>query len=298
VLRPFESIRHRSWASALGPPNDPQSVLLEGGGCYSELGEGKWHWHDCMVILLPRVGSFSLNHEDLPSGEWISEDEYMVLPCECAHESRAMRTGHCHTALYITDDGQRKLETDVGSLARLRQRTRVGALFPTTSRIRAIHALCHNHCNSGACEKQVQTHLGAALLLSCLAEIEKSEPIATPTRNGHGVALVSEMKAFMIDKCSEPIPLDEIAHTFRISRRHATRLFRRHTGTSMYEFRLRKQVDKARDLLIGTDLAIGEIAYRVGFQSGSALARAMRRLDGDSPTEIRDNTQAEPRIRR
>jgi AraC family transcriptional regulator len=130
-------------------------------------------------------------------------------------------------------------------------------------------------------------HLGATLLLSCLAQVEKSESVAAATRQGHGAALVSEIKEFITANCSEPIPLDEIAHNFQISRRHATRLFRNHTGSSISQFQQRKQIDKARSLLIDTDLAVGEIAYRVGFQSGSSLARAMRRLDDRSPTQIR-----------
>jgi AraC family transcriptional regulator len=156
-----------------------------------------------------------------------------------------------------------------------------------TSQIQGIHGLCREHCESRASGRLVQGHLGAALLFSCLAQIEKSDSLSAATRGGHGAALVSEMKAFMTGRCSEPIPLDEIAHNFRISRRHATRLFRRHTGCSIHEFQLRQQIGRARHLLIETDLGVNEVAYRVGFQSGSALARAMRRLDDTSPTAIR-----------
>jgi AraC family transcriptional regulator len=297
VLRPFESIRQRAWALALGPSNDPQAVLVEGGGCFRALGDGKWHWHDCMVILLPHIGAFSLKHEDLRSGAWVSQNEFMVLPRERAHESHPLRAGHSHTALYMTEDALRGVETEVGSLARLRQRTRVGAIFPMTSQIRGIHGLCREHRESGVCDALAKRHLGAALLLSCLAQVEKSDSVTVAAPGGHGAALVSEMKAFMTGRCSEPIPLDEIAHSFRVSRRHATRLFRRYAGTSIYEFRLRKQIDKARDLLLDTDLAIGEIAYRVGFQSGSALARAMRRLEDKSPTEMRSSAPNLPHRR-
>ena len=43
----------------------------------------------------------------------------------------------------------------------------------------------------------------------------------------------------------------------------------------------------AEEMLIETTLQVGEIAWRVGFESGSALARAMRRSTGRSPSEMR-----------
>jgi AraC family transcriptional regulator len=112
MLRPFESIRQHAWAHAMGPPNDPQAVVLEGGGCYRALGDGKWHWHDCVTILLPRVGAFRLNHEDSRAGTWVSEEQFMVLPRERAHESHPMRAGHSHTALYVTEDALHWFETN------------------------------------------------------------------------------------------------------------------------------------------------------------------------------------------
>ena len=41
-----------------------------------------------------------------------------------------------------------------------------------------------------------------------------------------------------------------------------------------------------------TDLPVGEIAGRLGFESGSALARAMRRVTGQTPSVIRHNARS------
>jgi transcriptional regulator GlxA family with amidase domain len=68
-----------------------------------------------------------------------------------------------------------------------------------------------------------------------------------------------------------------------------TRLFREITGFSIGNFQQLKRVEVARQLLTDTDLPVGEIAFRVGLESGSALSRAMRRIDGRSPTNIRNS---------
>jgi len=78
-------------------------------------------------------------------------------------------------------------------------------------------------------------------------------------------------------------PLDKFAEIFGLSRRHVTRLFRQCTGMSIGEYRNRQRIETARRLLTESTLSIGEIAWRTGFESGSALARAMRRTLGVSP---------------
>jgi len=74
---------------------------------------------------------------------------------------------------------------------------------------------------------------------------------------------------------------------FITSRRHITRLFRKCTGLSISEFQQRVRYRNACRLLVETDLPIGEVAFRVGFGSGAALAHAMRRIGRHSPSELR-----------
>jgi transcriptional regulator GlxA family with amidase domain len=85
----------------------------------------------------------------------------------------------------------------------------------------------------------------------------------------------------------EDIALDALADRLGVSRRHLTRLFREQVGLSIGAFQQCKRLDAAKELLTRTDLPVDEVAFRVGFDSGSALARALRRRDGLSPREIR-----------
>ncbi|URV26723.1 helix-turn-helix domain-containing protein [Burkholderia gladioli] len=55
----------------------------------------------------------------------------------------------------------------------------------------------------------------------------------------------------------------------------------------MGEFQQRVRYRNACQLLAETDLPIGEVAFRVGFGSGAALAHAMRRIGGHAPSELR-----------
>jgi len=56
---------------------------------------------------------------------------------------------------------------------------------------------------------------------------------------------------------------------------------------SIGDYRNRQRIETARRLLTESALSVGEIAWRTGFESGSALARAMRRMLGVSPGALR-----------
>ncbi len=53
------------------------------------------------------------------------------------------------------------------------------------------------------------------------------------------------------------------------------------------EFVRRRRVQQGRELLIGTRLAVGEIAARVGYASQSAFTAALSREFGMTPRALR-----------
>ena len=237
------------------------------------------------MLLMPTAGAISLQHQDRLEGAWVSEDRFAVVPAGHAHQTRALRDTHAHLAFYITDEALQRIEAEAGSLARVKRRTRSTAFFRTTPEIKALENLCQRP-GSGQSVAALR-HISAALLLSCLTEIEKAVSLPAATPSGHGVALVQEIQAFIADRAAQHIPLDFLAEHFGTSRRHITRLFRERTGLSIVEFHRSMRISLAHRMLTDTDLPVGEIAFRVGFESGSALSRAMRRADDTSPSDIR-----------
>jgi AraC-like DNA-binding protein len=281
MLRSFDMLRARESAGTVLSADTRQALLASASGRYAM----PWHWHDCMMLLMPRVGALDLRHQDRPEGAWVSEDRFAVVPADHAHQTQALRDTHAHLALYITDEALHRIEAEAGSLSRVKRRIRSSALFGTTPEIKTLQSLCQK-ASSGQSNSTLR-HVTAALLVSCLSEIEKADPLPAATPRGHGVALVLEVKALIADQAAQDVSLDMLADRFGISRRHMTRLFREQTGKSIAEFHQSMRIALARRMLTDTDLPVGEIAFRVGFESGSALSRAVRRAEGDSPSGIR-----------
>lgn len=288
MLRSFEQLRDTAKAELLIAA-DEEHAAVAGSGAYAM----PWHWHDCLMFILPSQGSVELKHEDRREGAWLSQDRFAVVPANRAHETRAALGAHRHIALYATGATLRRLDREAGSLNEFHRRTRTTVLARRTPAVRALQGLSLRNGRDDYGSGRVKHALTSALLVQCIAEVMAGEMISGASHREHGMALIADLKEYLTLHADEQIPLDALADRFGISRRHITRLFREGTGVSVGEFQLNVRLQTARELLSGTDLPVGEIAFRVGFESGAALAHAMRRADGRSPSDIR-KTPAQP----
>jgi len=284
MFRSIQQLRDTTAATMLAVDDDQQLMLMGGGGDYYM----PWHWHDGLMIFLPRIGAVDFRDETRKSGTWLSEDRFVAVRRGLAHQTAAARTGHRHLAIYTTDEQFARIEARLGSLSRVRARLDLPAFFSMTPEIRSLQSLCQAAADpDDAVNRTARSHVAAALLINCLSRIERSEQLSAARSEGHGEALVSEIKSFIRQNVTDDLPLDVIADFFGLSRRHVTRLFHEKTGMSLLEFHERERVIRARELLLETTLPVGEVAWRVGFESGSSLARTMRRVVGLTPTDVR-----------
>jgi AraC family transcriptional regulator len=86
---------------------------------------------------------------------------------------------------------------------------------------------------------------------------------------------------------AEDLLLAELAATVGLSPSHFCRAFARSTGAPPHRYRLARRIDRAKELLIGTQLPITDIALSCGFASSQHFASAFRRLVGTTPTAYR-----------
>lgn len=89
----------------------------------------------------------------------------------------------------------------------------------------------------------------------------------------------------------EKIPIQDLAHQVFASRFHFHRLFRKVTGTTVYQYILCRKLTEAAKLLLETDKPIGVIAAAVGFESHEGFCRAFKKRIGASPLHYRKGGQ-------
>lgn len=83
------------------------------------------------------------------------------------------------------------------------------------------------------------------------------------------------------------ISLDDIAKAACSSKYNFSRIFKRKTGYSPYEYLTKYRINKSKELLITTNDSVEEIAGLVGFESASNYIRTFRELEAVTPLKFR-----------
>ena len=84
----------------------------------------------------------------------------------------------------------------------------------------------------------------------------------------------------------ENITLDQLSERFFISKHHLNKVFRKATGTTVFDYLLHKRITAAQQLLI-TGYSAQEAASQAGFGDYSSFYRAYTRINGHSPLRDR-----------
>lgn len=86
---------------------------------------------------------------------------------------------------------------------------------------------------------------------------------------------------------AQPWSVAELAAIALLSPTHFRRQFNALFGLPPLRYLQRRRIERAQDLLLGTDLEVTEIAGRVGYESLGTFTRIFTELVGDSPGRYR-----------
>lgn len=87
------------------------------------------------------------------------------------------------------------------------------------------------------------------------------------------------------------LSLSLISDKFNLSEAHVSRIFKENTGMNFSEFMESSRLEKAEEMLINTDLPVGEISKLVGYNSSNTFGRAFKRKNGISATAYRNSVK-------
>ena len=101
--------------------------------------------------------------------------------------------------------------------------------------------------------------------------------------NPHVASAIERMRTSL----EEPMPPSVIARELGISVRQLERLFGRYFNTNPARYYMDLRLDRARHLLLQTEMSISEVAIACGFQSVGHFSRLYRRGYGTTPSAQR-----------
>jgi LacI family transcriptional regulator len=92
---------------------------------------------------------------------------------------------------------------------------------------------------------------------------------------------------FIREHASEPLQVDDVLDHVPLSRRSLERRFRELVRHSITDEIRRAHINRAKDLLANTDLAMSQVAAASGFTTATRLGIVFHREVGEPPTEFR-----------
>lgn len=104
-----------------------------------------------------------------------------------------------------------------------------------------------------------------------------------------GVMTIDKIKQYINEHLSEDISIQNMAECAGYSKYHFTRIFRSITGLTPGRYLNRIRIERAKQLLIETNLPLDYIAHKTGFKSLSAFVTSYKKLTGYTPGHFRKN---------
>lgn len=106
---------------------------------------------------------------------------------------------------------------------------------------------------------------------------------------GHSNAesIASRMKLYLDNNTSRWVTLEELAEVVHLDKSYIIRLFRQFYQETPISYHQKVRINRAKSMLLYTNLSVTEIASNTGFSSIHDFDRVFRKMDGAAPSVYR-----------
>lgn len=139
--------------------------------------------------------------------------------------------------------------------------------------------------------KTLVAEISDQFILERVRDCHDRQHIPLAARIGFNHRAVVEVASLMEANFEEPLTAEELADLAGLSLRQVQRMFQKSLGMTPTQYYLRLRLQRARELLLQTDMPVTQIAVACGFQSACHFSKTYRSLYGHPP---RSERQAEP----
>ena len=135
--------------------------------------------------------------------------------------------------------------------------------------------------------EELATHVSEQCILDRMRGGQDQQRMPLAVRLGVDNRKLIDSIHTMETHLEEPLSQEELAQAVGISRRQLERLFQKHVGRPPNRYYMQLRVDRARKLLLQTDMQIVDVAMACGFVSASHFAKSYRQFYGVTPRQAR-----------
>lgn len=104
-----------------------------------------------------------------------------------------------------------------------------------------------------------------------------------------GEQLICEVEKY-IEKnyCEHWLSLSAIADNFSVTLQYLSSLFKKHRDENITDYIARLKIERAKELLVSTDLTIYEIGVQLGYANDAGISRLFKKYEGVTPGVYRE----------
>ena len=129
--------------------------------------------------------------------------------------------------------------------------------------------------------------LANVIAVHLLREYSIQQSPRTTYEGGLGDRRLLQVAEYVNAHLEQTVKLADLANLAGVSQFHFSRLFKQSMGISPHQYLLQQRVERAKQLLKNSKLAIADIALQCGFNSQSHLGKAFRDATGLTPGRYR-----------
>jgi len=234
--------------------------------------------HDTIEIAVIQSGAVSYTVSGRETV--VPEGHVIVVPRGVEHQT-TFHTAVRGIALWLGPDFVAEIADAMGpEIAGLALRP--GLLGTKSPRVLTLLGILADEVRAAA---PGHTRAAEALAESVVIEVLRKAPRPANQPGGRDPR-VAQAIAQMNASFAEPLGIDDLAKTARMSRFHFSRLFRDETGQAPYQYLLRVRLAKAAELLRGGHHSVTEAALAAGFTDLSRFASMFKKHTGKRPSDL------------
>jgi AraC-like DNA-binding protein len=130
---------------------------------------------------------------------------------------------------------------------------------------------------------QLSAKIMSVLNYLCRMRIEMYAGI----QNSIGKSLVEEAIELLRKEFKSKISINGICKNLHISTFHFSRIFKKYTGMSPHNYLAKIRINYSKELLLNSDISVGEIASKVGFENVNSFIKSFKIYTGTTPLKFK-----------
>ncbi|MDF2189529.1 AraC family transcriptional regulator [Paraflavitalea sp. CAU 1676] len=132
----------------------------------------------------------------------------------------------------------------------------------------------------------LQSLLSRLLLLTVTKMSMSSQTAAGWKLQAHELAKVREAREYLSQRIDQPGTVMELSHTIGLNDFKLKRRFKQMYGVTIFEFLLEARMEKAKGLLLETNMTVHAVAISVGYKNISSFTVAFKKKYGVLPSTM------------